>query len=369
MAIIRSKRFWIAFIILLGLFNLRLYPYLITPSLFCIAYYYNARTVQPIKNYKFWIVILLLVLIVPLFTGVQDKSFLGLNYSNSQLQKTMFMTLRGISIFLLFQVLTIDLNIEKLKPIFSKIGFKNFDVLFNLSNKIFPKIKSILNARYTQFKILWKKDRSFELIINFFIDIFTDFFLLSDQLSKTETSFELITPIDFINKNKLNKKPSLIVVVGDAGTGKTPWVEQLIKLLQSKNETVEGVISKKCHNSDDNWFHELIRISTNEKRQLTTMNEIDTDIQIGKFNLYESSISWGNEQLSSIVNSDWVIVDEVGILEFDGDGLLPGIQSLVRNWEGYLVITIRSVLYQHLDSFITEQLPTVKLWQQIIINL
>ncbi len=57
---------------------------------------------------------------------------IGVNYSSSQLQKTMFMTLRGISIFLLFQVLTIDLNIEKIKPIFSKMGFKNFDVLFNL---------------------------------------------------------------------------------------------------------------------------------------------------------------------------------------------------------------------------------------------
>jgi len=103
----RSKRFWIALLILTGLFLLGLNPYLITILMFSLAFFYNRKTIQPLKNYKFWIIILFLVLIVPLFTGIQDKSFLGINYSSEQLQKTLFMTLRGISVFLLFQVLTI----------------------------------------------------------------------------------------------------------------------------------------------------------------------------------------------------------------------------------------------------------------------
>jgi len=369
MGIFRSKRFWIALIILLGLINLRLYPYLITPCLFCIAFFYNAKTVQPLKNYKFWIVILFLVLIVPLFTGVQDKSILGINYSSEQLQKTTFMTLRGTLVFLLFQVLTVNLDIDKIKPIFSKIGIKNFDVLYNLSNEIFPKVKSILSARYSQFKIKWKKNRSIELVITFFSDIFIDFFLLSDQLSNKETVPGVITPNDFLKQNKKTDSPSLIVVVGDAGTGKTPWIEQLIKLLQSKHETVDGLISKKNQESDDKWYHNLIRISTNEKYQLTTMDEIDTDIKIGKFNIYEDSINWGNEQLKSIQNTDWVIVDEVGLLEFDGNGFLLGLQSIVNKFSGYLVITIRSALLQHLDAFIIEHLPTLKTWKREIIRL
>jgi len=369
MTIFTSKRFWTALIIIIGLFFLRLHPYLIMPLLFGIAILFNAKTIYPLKNYKFWIVILFLVLIVPIFTGIQDKSFIGINYSDTQLQKTMFMTMRGLSIFLLFQVLTIDLNIEKIKPIFSKIGIKNFEELFNLSIKIFPKIKSILNARYTQFKTTWKINRSIELVLNSIGDIFTDFFQLSDQLSKTENTFEIITPSDFFKQNKLLEKPSLIVVVGDAGTGKTPWVEQLINLLKSKNETVDGIISSKRSKSDEVWYHDLIRISTNKKRQLTTMDEIDTEIRIGKFNLYKSSITWGNEQLISIVNSDWVIVDEVGILEFDGGGFLPGLQSVVKNLDGYLVITVRPTLFQHLDNFLTEQLSSLKHWNRHIVEL
>lgn len=369
MEFFRSKRFWIALLILVGLFLLRLNPYLIAALLFCIAFLYNTKTVRPLKNYKFWIVILFLVLIVPIFTGVQDKSFLGINYSSGQLQKTTFMTLRGISVFLLFQVLTIDLDIEKIKPIFSKIGFKNFDVLYNLSNEIFPKIKSILNARYTQFRDKWRDNRSLELVFNFFSDIFTDFFILSDQLSKPETKLAAITPAKFLNQYDLTNKPCLIVIVGDVGVGKTPWVEQLIELLQNNNETVDGIISKKNQESDDKWHHDLIRIPTNEKCKLTTMDEIDTDIKIGKFYFYKNAINWGNDQLISIKNSDWIILDEIGLLEFDGGGFLPGLQSVVTDFSGCLVLTLRSTLFQHLDSFIEEHLPSVKSWQRHIVKL
>ncbi len=337
--------------------------------LFSTAFLYNTQTVRPLKNYKFWIVIIFLVLIVPLFTGLQDKSILGITYSSEQLQKTMFMTLRGISVFLLFQVLTINLNVEKIKPLFSKIGIKHFDVLYNLSNEIFPKIKSILTARYTQFKASWKNHHSFELVFNFINDIFTDFFLLTDQLSKSEIETASVSPQDFLAGNKFTNKPCLIVIVGDAGAGKTPWVEQLIRLLQRKDETVDGIISKNSQQSVDEWYYNLTRISTNEKHQLTTMKKIDTNIKIGKFYFFEDCITWGNKQLKSIKKSNWLIVDEVGLLEFDGGGILPGVQSLVINFTGCLVITIRSALFQYLDSFITEQLPLVKSWKQHIIKL
>ena len=365
----RSKRFWIAILILIELFLLRLSPFLIAVLLFSTAFFYNTKTVRPLKNYKFWIVILFLVLIVPLFTGIQDKSILGVTYSSGQLQKTMFMTLRGISVFLLFQVLTINLDVEKIKPLFSKIGIKHFDVLYSLSNEIFPKIKSILTTRYTQLKDQWKNKRSFELVFIFFNDIFTDFFLLSDQLSKSETQTVPVSPQDFLTQNKFTNEPYLVIIVGDAGTGKTPWVEQLIRLLQIKNKTVDGIISKKSQQSVDKWYHNLIRISTNEKHQLTTMEKIDTNIKIGKFYFFEDCLNWGNKQLKSIKYSDWLIVDEVGLLEFDGGGILPGVQSLVTNFSGCLVITLRSALFQQLDSFITEQLTAVKSWQRHVIKL
>jgi len=369
MDFLRSKRFWVFLLILTGLFFLRLNPFLIAILLFSLTYFYNRKTIRPLKNYKFWIVILFLVLIVPLFTGVQDKSIFGINYSSEQLQKTLFMTLRGISVFLFFQALTIDLDIEKIKPIFSKIGYKNFDVLYSLSNEIFPRIKSILNARYTQFRINWKKHYSLAILFDFFSEIFTDFFLLSDQLSNSNTNLTVIAPSNYLIQNDFTSKPSLTIIVGDAGAGKTPWIKQLIELLRNKGETVDGLISIKNQESADKWHHDLIRISTNELRNLTTMDEINTNVKIGKFYFFEDSINWGNDQLKSIKFSDWIFVDEIGLLEFDGAGLLPGLQSAATNFSGHLVITLRATLLQHLDSFIADKLPLVKSWQRQIIKL
>ena len=192
---------------------------------------------------------------------------------------------------------------------------------------------------------------------------------MSDQLSISEATVCAITPIDFLNQRNLTDKPRLIIVIGDAGAGKTPWIEQLTELLQNKHLKVDGIISKKCQESVDKWHHDLVRIFTNEKYQLTTMDKIDTNIKIGKFNLFKNTINWGNNQLVEIKNSEWIIIDEVGLLEFDGAGFLPGLQSIVTNFRGYLVITIRSALLPHLDSFIEEQLPQVKLWKRHLIKL
>ena len=367
--LIRSKRFWFAILIFIGILLLKQNPIPITLLIFITAIVFNKNTVRPLKNYKFWIVISLLILIVPLFTGIQNSSFLGISYSAEQFQKTLLMTLRGISVFLLFQVLTIDLNVDTIKPLFSRLGIKNFNKLYNLSNDIFPKIKSILNARYNLFRLQWKKQKSIEVFLIFLTDIFSDFFHLSDSLIIGKPQSKSITVTDFLKKYDFSEPPYLIVVVGDAGSGKTPWMEKLIQSLISDRQVVDGLISKKQQISDDKWHHDLIRISTKKKHQLTNMDEIDTNVKVGKFSFYENTIKWGNEQLKLISNTDWIIIDEIGLLEFDGGGFLDGLQSISVDFKGTLVITIRSALLKHFDAFILEYLPLIKDWNRHIIKL
>jgi len=367
--LVRSKRFWISILLSIGIISLKVNPILLASIIFIITFIFNKNTIRPLKNYKFWIVILVLILIVPIFTGNQDTTFYGINYSSEQLQKTILMTLRGISVFLLFQVLTIDLKVNNIKPVFSKLGIKNFEIIYNLSNKIFPKIKSILTARYSLFKINWKKQKSIESIIIFLTDIFTDFFTLSDSILSEESEQYSVSPSNFINKYDLSQKPCLYIIVGDAGKGKTPWVEELIQLLQTDGHIVDGVISKKHKISDDNWYHDLIRISTNDKRQLTTMDKVETTTKVGKFKFYDDTIKWGNEQLKSINNSDWIIIDEIGLLEFDGGGFLPGLISSTEYSNQNILFTIRSSMQQYFDQFIIRRLPKLDQRERYYINL
>ena len=364
MKLLKSYRQPISVLILIGIIFLKYSRILIAASIFTVAALYNRKTVRPLKNYRFWIIIAVLVLIVPIFTGEQDKSFFGLTYSSEQLSKTLLMTFRGVSVFVLFQVLTTNLNIEKIKPIFNKIGFNYFDTLYNLSNDISPKIKSILNARYNLFNMDWRKNKSFESVLIFVTDVFNDFFNLTDSLSEPSENKYEITPEEFIKNYNLTKPRSMFIIVGDAGIGKTPWIEKVVELLEKDGISVDGLISKKVVTSKEVWHHDLIRISTKNKHQLTTMEDIKTSTSMGKFNFFEETIAWGNDQLLSIKNSDFIIIDEIGLLEFDDKGFMPGLKYLINNYKGSLIITMRSSLQSRFDEFLTEKFEQYDKWEK-----
>lgn len=358
----RSYRLPLSLLILVGIISLKYSPLAITAAIFVIAVLFNTKTVRPLKNYRFWIVIAVLVLIVPVFTGEQDKSIFGLTYSTEQLSKTMLMTFRGISVFILFQVITTDLNIDKVKPLFSKIGFTNFDTLYKLSNEIFPKIKSILSARYNLFKMDWRKARSFESILVFVTDVFNDFFSLTNSLSEPSKSKYKVTPEEFFEDVKNVRSNTLFVIVGDAGIGKTPWIGQVVDLLKKDGKIIDGLISEKVVVSNEVWHHNLTRIKTDEIHQLTTMDDIETSTSMGKFNFFNEAIAWGNDQLISITDVDFVIIDEIGLLEFDGKGFLPGLEYLISNYSGDMIVSLRSSLQNKFDIFLIERFDNIGSW-------
>ncbi len=369
MTIFHSKRIWFALAILIGLVFLKVHPILIASSIFGCAYLFNTKTINPLKNYKFWIIIVILIIIVPLFTGLQDRVLFRIQYSSDQLNAMILMTLRGISVFILFQVLTVELNVDRIKPLLSMVGIKQFDVIYNLSNDTLPKIKSIIASRYNYFRVNWKRKKSLELILAFITDIFIDIFHLSDQLSSSNSGYNKLTPQEFYENSEGFNSPHLIVLVGETDSGKPAWVEQFIKILQNNDQTIDGIISIKTNISTTKWQHDLVRISTDELHQLTTMDEIETEISVGKFYFYRDIIDWGNAQLKSINNTDWIVVDEVGLLEFDGGGFLQGLQYLSEQFTGNLVITLRFVLRYQLDDFIEKNLPKLKDWERSIISL
>jgi len=359
-SLLRSRRFWVALMILTGLVLLRHSPYLITAGILLLAGLTYPRTLRPLTNYKFWITIGLLVLLVPVFTGSQDRTFLGVTYSSERLLQTILMSLRCISIFLLFQVLTTDLRSARISALFSRFGIKHFDTVYDLAQETTPQAKSIFRARYAMFQEAWRRNRAFASVLNLAVDILADFVMLADQLSARPTRKAAPNPNDLLKNGVIKQRPALIVVVGETGAGKSSWLRKLAQVLTSSGEKVDGLISEKIADGGDLWHQVIKRIATGETRPLNTMHRIETPIRVGRFSFYPESIAWGCEQLAAARTTEWLIVDEVGLLEFGGGGLLPALQTAVTGFSGCLVLSVRRSLVRQLETFLSTKLPAIQ---------
>ncbi len=363
-SLITSLRLGVSLLILIGLFFLQISPVGITCLIFIIAWIYNHNTVRPLKRIPFWVTIGILVIGVPIFTGIQDKTFLTITYSSVQLSKTMLMAFRGISVFLLFQVITINLNSEKVTALFTKLGFSNFNSVYTLSNKTMPHLRSILSARVTELRVEWKAHHQLKSVFDFIILVLRDLIRLAESLGSDTSGNEKITPLDFIQARKNVNPPSLTVITGESGTGKSRWLASLVTCLNSAGNNVDGIISEKHRISDSDWHHNLLRIETGEKWQLNTMSNFDTHIHVGKFFFYPDVIEWGCNQLIESIDANYLIIDEIGILEFNGEGFLPALKIIDDNFQGHLIITIRRQLMNQLDIFLKSHLPTISKWKR-----
>lgn len=339
-------------------------PIGITCLIFIIAWIYNHNTVRPLKRIPFWVTIGFLVVGVPIFTGFQDKTILTITYSSDQLSKTMLMAFRGISVFLLFQVITINLNSEKVTALFTKLGFSNFNSVYTLSNKTMPHLRSILSARFTKLRVEWKAQRHVQIVLDFIILVLRDLVKLAESLGSDTSSDIKITPSSIIQTRMTDCPPSLTVITGDSGAGKSRWLSELVDDLKNETITVDGLISKKIYVNKYEWYHSLHHITTGETRKLNTMNDLDTQIQVGKFFFYPDVIEWGCEKIIESIDANYLIIDEIGILEFNGEGFLPALKTIDDKFQGHLIITIRSQLMNQLDRFLNTHLPTISKWKR-----
>ncbi len=368
-SITASSRFWCAVLIFLSLFFLKTSPIYVMIFILTVSLLFDRDTLRPLKFVSFWIIIALLVILVPLFTGVPDSSLWIFKYSSKQLISMVMMSLRGIAVFLLFQVMTVNLNSSKVSFVFTKLGIKHFHTLYEMSNQTIPQIRTILSARTTDFSVHWKQKRTLHHIMDLIVHILNDVIQLIELMNDHPSTHRRMKQSQLLDQLRERTAPSLTVLIGGSGSGKSQWLSQLVDEINNIGQTVDGVISEKIILEPDHWYHTLRRIATNESKQLNTMNDMDTPIQVGKFFFYPDVIEWGCGQITQSVDSDYLIIDEVGLLEFNGEGFLPALKKIGTEFKGHLIITLRSRLVNQIEPFLKNQLLSISDWEKTVINL
>lgn len=160
-------------------------------------------------------------------------------------------------------------------------------------------------------------------------------------------------PLAFLSEAYNTRAPSLFIVTGPSGSGKTKWCQSAVDYARQRHWPVAGLLAPPVMESGQKIGIDLLDLSSGQGRRLATLkgaalNNDDFlrgDVSTGDWNFSPETLAWGNSILKKTTRADFVIVDELGPLEFrQRQGLQAGLE-LLDAWRYRLAcVTIRPTL-------------------------
>ncbi len=149
-------------------------------------------------------------------------------------------------------------------------------------------------------------------------------------------------------ENYANRIPSLLLVTGPSGAGKTRWCRALQQIARENGLSVAGVLSPPVMDDGEKIGIDLEDLASGERRRLATRTQLILDgreplplggLKTGDWAFEPHTICWGNKILSGLACPDILIVDELGPLELrQQKGLQAGVR-LLDSWRCNVICT------------------------------
>jgi nucleoside-triphosphatase len=139
----------------------------------------------------------------------------------------------------------------------------------------------------------------------------------------------------------------LIIVTGDRGAGKTIFCTRLIELARSRRYDVAGVLSPAVIVNGQKIAIDVIDLHSDRRQPLATFDpEADYPREL-RWRFQADALAWGNLVLVESTPCDVLIVDELGVLEFEREqGWLAGLKALDSGNYQLGVVVIRPELLE-----------------------
>ena len=134
----------------------------------------------------------------------------------------------------------------------------------------------------------------------------------------------------------------IYILSGKTGIGKTTF---LLNWIKDKNADgiLAPVVNSKRH---------LQHISSNQIKKLEVDDKAENKktISVGKYLFDENIFEWAREKLfeSFKSNPEWLVIDEIGPLELDGNGLEPAVSEILNSIDNQSKIKIIFVVRENL---------------------
>ncbi len=140
---------------------------------------------------------------------------------------------------------------------------------------------------------------------------------------------------------------TLIIVTGDRSAGKTTFCTRLIELARSGGRDIAGVLSPAVIVNDQKIAIDVIDLRSAQRRRLATYNPAADYPRELHWRFAEDALAWGNTVLAESTPCDVLIVDELGVLEFErGRGWLAGLNALDSGDYQLGLVVIRPELFK-----------------------
>jgi nucleoside-triphosphatase THEP1 len=127
-----------------------------------------------------------------------------------------------------------------------------------------------------------------------------------------------------------NKKPSFIIT-GPSKSGKTTLCWDILQYLNNAGVTTGGVITLQ---NNERLFY---LIQSKEKVSFEA-REMEDFIPIGKFRVSQANLAKALLHIRDGQKSDYLFIDEIGLLEMENNGFYPELKSAVTRNEGNIFV-------------------------------
>lgn len=136
-----------------------------------------------------------------------------------------------------------------------------------------------------------------------------------------------------------------IFITGPVNSGKTTMLYALCSRLDSAGHSLGGVIQVLSlpHQEKKNWV--LSDQGTGEIRLLMSIEEHKDWVPFGRFWYDPETFSWAENQITQYIpTSNYIIFDEIGPIEIQGDGLHQVYQKVLKSFHGTVITVVREGL-------------------------
>jgi len=143
-----------------------------------------------------------------------------------------------------------------------------------------------------------------------------------------------------------NRSPQTWIITGARETGKTRFCTHLVEKARKEGMDIAGVLSPPVYVYGVKTAIEVEGLRSNVRRILATRRRDDQgSIQTKRWSFDTEVLTWGNDVLAEATPCDLLVVDELGLLEFErGGGWQNGISAIQSGKFLLAVVVIRPEL-------------------------